>query len=119
MIALVMTSISPTAGSSEEEGLGTALLDAMSFGVPIAATRAGGIPEIVEHDVSGLLTQIHDPEALGAAIARLATDRALAYRMVANARRRVAHFSARNTMEKTVEVYRQVLGRLGRDAAER
>ena len=58
-------------------------------------------------------------QLLGAAIARVATDPALASRMVANARRRVAQFSARNTMEKTVEVYRQVLGKMGRDAAER
>jgi glycosyltransferase involved in cell wall biosynthesis len=96
--------------ASEEEGLGTALLDAMSFGVPIAATRAGGIPEIVEDGVSGLLSPIHDPESLGAAIARLATDRHLAQTIIRNASRRVMDFSARRTMERTVEVYRSVLG---------
>ena len=97
--------------SSKEEGLGTVLLDAMAFGVPIATTRAGGIPEIVQDGVSGLLAPVQDPEALGAAIARLATDRALADRLVANATRRVADFSTRRTMERTVEVYRQVLER--------
>ena len=95
--------------SSEEEGLGTVLLDAMSFGVPIAATRAGGIPEIVEDGISGLLAPVHDPEALGAAIARLAGDRDLAARLVAGGRRRVSEFSATRTMEKTVAVYRKVL----------
>jgi glycosyltransferase involved in cell wall biosynthesis len=46
--------------SSEEEGLGTVLLDALSMGKPTVATRAGGIPEIIEDGVSGLLAPIRD-----------------------------------------------------------
>jgi glycosyltransferase involved in cell wall biosynthesis len=109
----LLTAATVAALSSEEEGLGTVLLDAMSFGVPIAATMAGGIPEIVEHDISGLLAPTHDPDALGAAIARLARDRDLAMRIVAGGKRRVVEFSATRTMERTVEVYRMVLGRDG------
>jgi len=105
----LLASASVAALSSEEEGLGTVLLDAMAFGTPIAATRAGGIPEIVQHEKSGLLAPIHDPDALGAAIARLATDRALAARIIDGARRRVEEFSITRTMERTVEVYREVL----------
>jgi glycosyltransferase involved in cell wall biosynthesis len=105
----LLASASVAALSSEMEGLGTVLLDAMAFGTPIAATRAGGIPEIVQHDSSGLLSPIHDPDALGAAIARLATDRTLAARITEGARRRVQDFSITRTMERTVEVYRQVL----------
>jgi glycosyltransferase involved in cell wall biosynthesis len=97
--------------SSEEEGLGTVLLDAMAFGTPIAATRAGGIPEIVQDGESGLLAPIHDPDALGAAIARLASNPDLAKRSAENARRRVQDFSATRTMERTVDVYREVLSR--------
>lgn len=94
---------------SKEEGLGTVLLDAMSFEVPIVATRAGGIPEIVEDGVAGLLAPIHDAEAIGAAIASLAIDRDLAAHMIAAARYRVRDFSIRRTMERTVEVYSRVL----------
>ncbi len=105
----LLASASVAALSSEEEGLGTVLLDAMAFGTPIAATRAGGIPEIVQHEKSGLLAPVHDPSALGAAIARLATDGALTARIIEGARRRVEEFSVTRTMEKTLEVYREVL----------
>jgi L-malate glycosyltransferase len=94
--------------SSEEEGLGTALLDAMAFARPIAATRAGGIPEIVEHERSGLLAPVRDPEALGAAIARLVQDAALAARLVEGATRRVRDFSVERTADRTIDVYRQL-----------
>lgn len=96
--------------SSEEEGLGTVLLDAMSMGKPTAATAAGGIPEIVQDDVSGILAPVHDAEKLGGAIARLLTDRALAARLAAGARARAAEFSVQRTAERTLAVYRRVLG---------
>ena len=97
--------------SSEEEGLGTVLLDALSMGKPTAATAAGGIPEIIEDGVSGLLVPVGDHEALGAAIARAATDRALAERLAAGARRRAAEFSVERTAERTLAVYERVLAR--------
>ncbi|MFL5575251.1 MAG: glycosyltransferase family 4 protein [Gemmatimonadaceae bacterium] len=95
--------------SSQEEGLGTVLLDAMSMGKPTVATAAGGIPEIVQDDVSGLLAPVHDAERLGEGIARLLTDRALAARLAAGARRRAAEFSVERTAERTLAVYRRVL----------
>src|SRR5262249_60039079 len=54
--------------SSRLEGLGTSLLDAMAFGVPIVATAAGGIPEAVEDGVTGRVVPVRDPAALAAAI---------------------------------------------------
>jgi glycosyltransferase involved in cell wall biosynthesis len=95
--------------SSEEEGLGTSLLDAMAFGRPIAATRAGGIPEIVEHERSGLLVPVHDPESLGAAISRLVRDPALAADLVKGAHSRVREFSVERTTDLTLDLYRRVL----------
>ncbi|MBI3491314.1 MAG: glycosyltransferase, partial [Acidobacteria bacterium] len=50
--------------SSVTEGLGTSLLDAMACARPIVATRAGGIPEIVEHEIAGLLVPPRDAHAL-------------------------------------------------------
>ena len=50
--------------SSVTEGLGTSLLDAMACSRPIVATRAGGIPEIVEDGVNGLLVPPRDHHAL-------------------------------------------------------
>jgi glycosyltransferase involved in cell wall biosynthesis len=95
--------------SSREEGMGTVLLDAMAFGGAIAATAAGGIPEVVVDGETGLLAPVRDGAALGMAIARLLTDRAEADRLRAGARRRVAEFSVEATAERTLAVYREVL----------
>ena len=61
------------------------------------------------NEVSGLLAPVHDAEALGAAIARLFTDRALAARLSAGARQRASEFSVERTAERTLGVYRRVL----------
>src|SRR3954471_13020283 len=62
--------------SSVTEGLGTSLLDAMACARPVVATRTGGIPEIVEDGVTGLLVAPQDPAALAAAILRMLQDQA-------------------------------------------
>ncbi len=98
--------------SSEEEGLGTVLIDALAFGTPVAATTAGGIPEVVHNGVSGLLVPIGEPSLLGAAIARLIQDKKLAARLSAAGRLRAAEFSAARTAERTIDVYRKVLSRV-------
>ena len=95
--------------SSREEGMGSVLLDALLLGKPIAATRAGGIPEVVEDGVSGLLVPIQDPVALGARIARILADSSLSARLGAAARQRVGQFSVERMTDRTVEVYERVL----------
>jgi glycosyltransferase involved in cell wall biosynthesis len=94
--------------SSREEGMGSVLLDAMAFGRPIAATSAGGIPEVVVDGESGLLAERENPEALGAAIARLANDRALAERLAEGGRRAVRAFSVERMADRTIEIYERV-----------
>ena len=74
---------------SLQEGLGSAALLAMALRRPIVASSAGGIPELVEPDSTGLLVPPADPAALAAACRRLLDDAALAQRLVANATRRV------------------------------
>ncbi len=98
--------------SSREEGLGTVLLDALSLGKPIAATTAGGIPEIVTADC-GRLTPVGDSRALGDAIGSLLNEvrtdptRRADYAMAARARAET--FSIARTAERTAEVYERVL----------
>jgi glycosyltransferase involved in cell wall biosynthesis len=94
--------------SSREEGMGSVLLDAMAFGRPIAATIAGGIPEVVVDGESGLLAERENPEALGAAIARLANDRALSDRLAEGGRRRVREFSVERMTDRTIAIYERV-----------
>ena len=97
--------------SSKEEGLGTVLLDALSLGKPVAACAAGGIPEIVQHGVSGLLVPPRDAEGLGEAVAAILTDTALRMHLIKNGHARAAEFSVERTAQKTLAVYRRVLGR--------
>jgi glycosyltransferase involved in cell wall biosynthesis len=96
--------------SSREEGLGTVILDAMYCGKPVAATAAGGIPDVVEDGVTGLLSPVGDAAALGAAIAALCRDAARRREMGEAARQRVRAFGVERTAAGTLEVYRRVLG---------
>jgi hypothetical protein len=81
--------------ASTREGLPNALLEAMAAGLPIVATRVGGVPEAVEDGVSGLLVDSADPGALAEAIVHLWRDPELRRRLGANASRRVVErFSA-------------------------
>ena len=63
---------------SYREAQGLALLEAMALRRPVVATAVGGVPEMVEHEHTGLLVPPRDPVALGAAIARVLTDHPLA-----------------------------------------
>jgi glycosyltransferase involved in cell wall biosynthesis len=94
--------------SSREEGMGSVLLDALAFGRPIAATRAGGIPEVVDEEC-GVLAPTRDPRGLGEAIARIVNDRELADRLGACGRLRAAQFSVERMTDRTIEVYETVL----------
>lgn len=94
---------------SESEGLGSAALLAMAHGVPVIASRTGGLPEIVIDGVNGFLVE-NDPAAITEAAARLAEDRELAARLGAAGRRLVEEqFTIERMAERTIEAYRTVL----------
>jgi glycosyltransferase involved in cell wall biosynthesis len=75
---------------SYREAQGLTILEAMALSRPVVASRVGGIPEMVEDGVTGLLVPPHDPRALAAAIVRLLTDHPLAD-MVARAGHDLVH----------------------------
>jgi L-malate glycosyltransferase len=95
--------------SSNDDGIGGVVIDAMSFGKPVAATAAGGIPEAIVHEDTGLLVPVGDYEALGAAIARLITDPALARRLGEGGVRRAPLFSIEHTVARTEAVYERLM----------
>src|SRR5215213_6978631 len=70
------------------EELGTVLLEAMQAGLPIVASKTGGIPDVIENGVNGLLVPPGDPEALARAVNRLLADRGLARRLSEGAQQR-------------------------------
>ena len=95
--------------SSREEGMGSVLLDALLLGKPIVATRAGGIPEVIEQGMSGLLAPVADSRALGENISKLLTNHELAQRLGTEARARAAAFSVERMTERTLAVYARVI----------
>jgi L-malate glycosyltransferase len=98
--------------SSVTEGLGTSLLDAMACSRAIVATRAGGIPEIVEDEVNGLLVPTRDHTSLARAIVRALKDDALRRKLGEAGFARVnERFTVERMVEKTADVYARVAGR--------
>jgi L-malate glycosyltransferase len=98
--------------SSVTEGLGSALLDAMAARVPIVATRAGGIPEVVTDGETGLLVPPRDGRALADAILIAMRDAGRRASLVSAGRARVEErFSADRMVEATLEVYAALAGR--------
>ena len=98
--------------SSVTEGLGTSLLDAMACARPIVATTAGGIPEIVEDEVNGLLVPPRDQTALANAIVRALNDAGLRQRMAEAGLARVhERFTVEKMVAETASVYGRVAGR--------
>jgi colanic acid/amylovoran biosynthesis glycosyltransferase len=74
----------------DQEGVPNAMLEAMASGLPVLATKHGGIPEAVEHGVSGLLVAERDSDGLARELIDLAEDRVRYATMGAAAARRVA-----------------------------
>jgi glycosyltransferase involved in cell wall biosynthesis len=94
---------------THQEGLGSAALLAMAAGVPVVANRVGGLPEIIEDGVTGLLVE-NTVESIAGAIRRLLDAPGEARRMGLAGRERVAaRFTVEIMVEKTLAVYRKVL----------
>lgn len=95
---------------SLSEGLSNSLLEAMASGVPVIAASVGGNPEIIEHDVSGLLVPARDSTALAAAISSLLHDPRLAARFGEAGRRRVAEvFSLERSVGEVESLYERLV----------
>jgi glycosyltransferase involved in cell wall biosynthesis len=95
--------------ASKLEGLGTSILDAQALGLPIIATRTGGIPEIVEHNRSGVLVPPQDPTAMAVAIIELFEDESKRKTLGNNAKESVHNYSIEKTIEETLQLYRDLV----------
>jgi colanic acid/amylovoran biosynthesis glycosyltransferase len=94
------------APDGDRDGIPTVLLEGMARGLPVVSTPVSGIPELVEHGVSGLLVPPDDPKTLARAIARLLRDRDLAARLGAAARTVIADsFDPTESARKLREVF--------------
>lgn len=94
---------------SRSEGLGSAGLLAMSLGLPVVASRVGGLPEIVTDMDSGLLVD-NDPQTIANAITKLKADPELAHSLGRNGRTKVEReFTETHMVERTLKSYAQAL----------
>ncbi|MFT4665843.1 MAG: glycosyltransferase involved in cell wall biosynthesis [Polaribacter sp.] len=94
--------------SSQTEGLGTTLLDAQLCGVPIVATNVGGIPEIVEHENTGLLANRAEDEVLAKHVRLLLSDNTARKQMAERARKSVEQFSKSKMAKGVLGIYKEV-----------
>ncbi len=100
----------PTRGNAE--GLGLALVEALASGCAVVGTSAGGIPEVIEHEVTGLLARDGDADDLAAQLARVINDRALRERLVAAGQLRVRQtYSAASATGKFLALYDAIASR--------
>ena len=94
---------------SSEESFGVAALEAMACGVPVVASRVGGLPEVIEHGVSGFLHDEADLDAMAQSGVRVLSDPDLHQRMAAAALGRVhTHFCAEEVVPQYEALYREL-----------
>ncbi len=98
---------------ARSEGLGLVVLEALAAGVPVVASRAGGLVDAIEAERTGLLVPPGDPAALTAALLRLLEDAALGERLARAARERVQR---RFSVPAMAGAYRRLYAALGTDA---
>ena len=92
------------------EGLGIALLQAASAGLPIVAVAAGGMPEAVEEGITGRLVPAGNVDALADALGQLLADEALRRRMGKAGREKMRReFSLARMVEGNLRVYRELI----------
>lgn len=96
--------------ASHNEPFGLVIVEAMAAGVPVVVTRAGGALEIVEHGINGFLVPVGDIAILSEYVCKIVKDKSLSVTISKNAILRVQSlFSIEIMVEKTIEVYREVL----------
>lgn len=96
--------------NSEYEGLSHTLLEVSALGTPIVATGVCGNPEVVEHEVNGLLVPPRDAKSLAAALRRLLDDPALQRRFVEAGLARMDRFARERTFGEVERALAQVAG---------
>ncbi len=113
---LLHPSVTPRDG--DREGIPNALMEAQATGLPVVATRHGGIPELVVDGETGLLVEERDTEALADALRCLLTSRQRRLELGAAGGRRIAReFSLQRQAQRYLEIYRDLSRRFPKDGS--
>ena len=91
--------------TSKTEGLGTSILDALAAKVPVVATRAGGIPEIIKNEQNGLLCDVGDVQSLVDCLARLKDNKGLRKQLSESGRHSLLPFTKSEMAANTLRHY--------------
>lgn len=97
----VMPSV--TAEDGDQEGLGLVMLEAMASGLPVVASRSGGIIEIIDHMQNGILVEERDSEAIANAVNRLLMDELLRNTITKHGYKKVAEYDYKVLADKYIE----------------
>ncbi len=95
--------------SSTHEAMGKVLVEAMACGLPIVATKVGGVPRVVSDGVTGILVKPASPSALADAIIKLLKDKKLAKEMGEHGKIRATAFSAEAMVKDIINTYLSLL----------
>lgn len=106
---LFLRSLSMLVIPSLSEGFSFAAAEAMAAGCPVVASRVGGLPEVIEDGVTGLLFPPGDAAALAAAVRRILGDESLSSKLVERAGADVVRFSLETYVEKMTEMFRELV----------
>jgi glycosyltransferase involved in cell wall biosynthesis len=113
-VANVLAGFDLFALATRREALGTAYIEAMAAGLPVVGTAVGGVPEVIENEVNGLLVPAQDRGALTAALLTMVDDPAQRARMGEAGRALTATRFSVETMAAEMEtLYRQGLMQRG------
>lgn len=96
--------------TSEKEGLGTTLIDAMVCGIPIVSTRAGGIKELLEDQKTALLYDVRDSDGLAEGVLTLLNDPERKAELIAAGKTRAIDFNKHDMARQTYREYLDILG---------
>ena len=105
----ILETVDVGALSSDWEGMPLFVLECMTTGTPVVATNVGGLPEVIEHDRTGLLVPPRDPAALAEAISALLTDPERARRLAAAAAERTRGYSIETVAQRFADLYEQLM----------
>jgi len=93
-----------------EDNCPMVILEAMAAGLPVAASRVGGVPDLIRHEADGLMFNPHDPLDIRKTVERLVENPGLGETMAAEARKKAFHeFHPREIAIRHVEFYREIL----------
>src|SRR5262249_42578421 len=108
--AAVLAAPCIVANDGDRDGLPNVIQEALALGLPVVSTDVTGIPEVIQHDKTGLRVPQHDPEALAAAIEQLLENPALRVRLAAEGRRLMeAEFDIRRNTQRRRVIFQSTL----------